>query len=155
MLSDKDVRTCGRCDNADNDDHDDNLVCHTEVAHWLLKADVQTRLEQEDSDLMWATLNYARIVVELVCGNGRDTTAYGGGLSDDNVVQESSCQRGLSVERKGNETDAREKNVTIDLMGRAKSQSYAEVCTSTRCEKGETKYIVGRYNPLLLTKLNG
>ena len=59
------------------------------------------------------------------------------------------------VERKRNETDSREKNVTIDLMGKAKSRPYAEVCTSTRCEKGETKYIVGRYNPLLLTKLNG
>ena len=45
--------------------------------------------------------------------------------------------------------------MSVDLKRRAKSRSYSEVCTGTRCEKGETKYIVGKYRPLLLTKLRG
>ena len=37
---------------------------------------------------------------------------------------------------------------------RAKSQSYAEVCTYGDCESRETRTIVGRYKPVLLNKLN-
>ena len=59
------------------------------------------------------------------------------------------------VERKGNQTKIEKKNVSVNLKRRTKSRSYAEVCTGTRCEKGETKYIVGKYRPLLLTKLRG
>ena len=37
---------------------------------------------------------------------------------------------------------------------KAKSRSYANVCTSINCDGNQTKYIVGRYKPVLLTKLN-
>ena len=36
----------------------------------------------------------------------------------------------------------------------AKSRSYATVCGSSNYEKIQTKYIVGRVKPALLTKLN-
>ena len=47
--------------------------------------------------------------------------------------------------------------VTIDLneeIKKAKSQSYAELCTYKNCEEGETRAIVARYKPVQLTKLN-
>ena len=44
-------------------------------------------------------------------------------------------------------------NLNEDRM-EAKSRSYAHVCGSTNCDESQTKYIVGRYKPALLTKLN-
>ena len=48
------------------------------------------------------------------------------------------------------------KKVTIDpnIKKRLdKIQSYPEACTHQNCEKNETRALVGRYKPVLLTKL--
>ena len=36
----------------------------------------------------------------------------------------------------------------------AKSRSYTNVCAQEDCENNQTRYIVGRCKPALLTKLN-
>ena len=44
-------------------------------------------------------------------------------------------------------------NLNIDKM-LAKIRSYADACGKGKCQSNETRYIVGRYKPVLLTKLN-
>ena len=49
------------------------------------------------------------------------------------------------------------KNVRIFLPEQkrnAKSQLYVEACKGNKCEVNETRSIIGRYKPVVLTKLN-
>ena len=58
----------------------------------------------------------------------------------------------IAVER----NDIKHKKVRLDLDNErmsAKSQSYANICAQENCENNQTRLIVGRYNPALLTKL--
>ena len=58
------------------------------------------------------------------------------------------------VENSANGTNLKSKKVISVSKKKAKSRSYAEICTHSKCEAGETRSIIGKYQPVLLTKLN-